>query len=395
MNVIQSSFTVPFNYQAYFTQDLFRPDNLLLCDIVQQGAGQAPAKLLIVLEGEVANSQPTLPMAITTYLTHHQQQLVQCGEIIVVGGGEGLKNDKHCLEQVYQAINTHSICRHSYIVAIGGGALLDMVGFAAATAHRGIRLIRVPTTVLAQADSAVGVKNAINYFGKKNFLGCFAPPYAVLNDFNFLTTLPQRDWLAGIAEAVKVALLKDAEFFYFIQQHASALAQRNMDKMQHVVQRCAALHIAHISGSGDPFEFGSSRPLDFGHWAAHKLEHLTAHRLRHGEAVAIGIALDTTYSYLAGYLPEAAWQQILATLQQLGFYLYEPELAEYQHLPQHSRSIFGGLREFQEHLGGELTIMLLADIGQGKEVHSVDISLYQQAIDYLATISLQVKQYAN
>ena len=93
------------------------------------------------------------------------------------------------------------------MVAIGGGAVLDAVGYAAATAHRGVRLIRVPTTVLSQDDSAVGVKNGINAFGKKNFVGSFAPPHAVLNDFDLLRTLQDRDWRAGISEAVKVALL--------------------------------------------------------------------------------------------------------------------------------------------------------------------------------------------
>ena len=96
---------------------------------------------------------------------------------------------------------------------IGGGAVLDMVSFAAAIAHRGIRVVRFPTTVLAQADSGVGVKNSINLFGKKNFVGTFVPPFAVINDFDFLETLEPRDRIAGVVEAVKVALLKDAAFF--------------------------------------------------------------------------------------------------------------------------------------------------------------------------------------
>jgi 3-dehydroquinate synthase len=206
------------------------------------------------------------------------------------------------------------------VLGIGGGAVLDMVGYAAATAHRGIRLIRVPTTVLAQNDSGVGVKNGINAFGKKNFLGTFAPPYAVLNDIDFLTTLDDRDWRSGIAEAVKVALIKDANFFEFITTNAKALARRDMDSMQHLVYRCAQLHLNHIANSGDPFEKGSSRPLDFGHWAAHKLEQLTHYNLRHGEAVAIGIALDTTYSYMAGMLSRSDWQQVLETAENIRFY---------------------------------------------------------------------------
>jgi len=161
-------------------------------------------------------------------------------------------------------------------------------------------------------------------------------------------------------------------FFDFIHEHTTALVRRDMDTMQQLIYRCAQLHLEHIAG-GDPFEKGSSRPLDFGHWAAHKLEQLTDYNLRHGEAVAIGIALDSTYSYLLGWLTYAEWQQILNTLAGLGFKLYVPELAA-------TSSLFAGLTEFREHLGGELTLTLLQHIGKGVEVHEVNMSLYQQAI---------------
>ena len=219
--------------------------------------------------------------------------------------------------------------------------------------------------------------------GKKNFLGTFAPPYAVLNDFDFLPTLDDRDWRSGIAEAVKVALIKDADFFEFIRTNTEALVRRDMNTMQQLIYRCAQLHLEHIANNGDPFEIGSSRPLDFGHWAAHKLEQLADYSLRHGEAVAIGIALDSTYSYLAGLLSLFDCQHILNTLTALGFNLYVPELIEASHQQEHPRCLFRGITEFQEHLGGELTLMLLQEIGQGVEVHSVNLSLYAQAITML------------
>jgi 3-dehydroquinate synthase len=262
-----------------------------------------------------------------------------------------------------------------------------MVGYAAATAHRGIRLIRVPTTVLAQNDSGIGVKNGINAFGKKNFLGTFTPAYAVLNDSEFLKTLGDRDWRSGIAEAVKVALIEDADFFEFITTNTEALVRRDMNAMQQLIYRCAQLHLEHIATSGDAFEAGSSRPLDFGHWAAHKLEQLTDYSLRHGEAVAIGIALDSTYSYLLGMLSWLEWQRILQTLKVLGFKLSVAELEQANRQLEGSRCLFQGLSEFREHLGGELTLMLLQRIGQGIEVHEVDLSLYKQAILLLAESS--------
>lgn len=195
-----------------------------------------------------------------------------------------------------------------------------------------------------------------------------------------MASLGDRDWRSGIAEAVKVALIKDASFFNYIRVQATALACRDMKAMQNVIYRCAQLHMNHIAKGGDPFEMGSSRPLDFGHWVAHKLEQLTDYSLRHGEAVAIGIALDSTYSYLLGLLSRLEWQQILNTLTALGFQLYVSELAANMDRPEHPHCLFRGLTEFREHLGGELTITLLQGIGKSIEVHEVDLSLYRQAI---------------
>lgn len=384
MEPLRQSFPVYYNYEVHFTKGLFEVDNLVLRNVIKNKHLQTPVKIIIVIEHRIVNTQQWLNEKIVAYIKAHCDVMNLCDAPLIIEGGEYSKNNPFLLDKIYQLINQHDICRHSYVIAIGGGALLDMVGYATATAHRGIRLIRIPTTVLAQADSGVGVKNGINYFNKKNFLGTFAPPYAVLNDFNFLTTLEDRDWLSGIAEAVKVSLIKDRSFFKFIQANASAITQqRNLKCMAELIYCSAALHMQHIANAGDPFEAGSSRPLDFGHWAAHKLEQLTQHRLRHGEAVAIGVALDSTYSYLTGLLAEEDWQQILNTLTTLGFDLYVPELEQQANIPTHPQSIFTGLTEFKVHLGGELTIMLLKNIGEGIEVHSVDIVSYQKAIAIL------------
>src|SRR5690606_29750183 len=171
-----------------------------------------------------------------------------------------------------------------------------------AIAHRGIRHLRVPTTVLSQNDSGMGVKNGINYRGKKNFVGTFSTPVAVFNDNLFLLTLDERAWLSGISEAVKVALIKDAGFFNWIERHADSLRRRDSADMDYLIFRYAELHLHHIAGA-DPFGFGSSRPLDFGRWSAHKLEQLSDFEVLHGEAVAIGIALATVYSAIIGMLP--------------------------------------------------------------------------------------------
>ncbi|MDP9324493.1 MAG: 3-dehydroquinate synthase, partial [Acidobacteriota bacterium] len=320
------------------------------------------------------------------YCAAHTNAIALSAPILVVAGGESVKNDRRHVERILEAINGASLCRHSYLVAVGGGAVLDAAGFAAATAHRGIRLIRVPTTVLSQDDSGMGVKNGVNAFGKKNYLGTFAPPFAVINDSSFLSTLSDRDWRGGATEAVKAALIRDPEFFEFLERHAAALTDRDLATMVQVIRRSAILHLQHIATGGDPFEHGSSRPLDFGHWAAHRLEQATSHRLGHGEAVGIGIALDTTYSHLAGFLGEPEWRRVINLLIALGVQIYSPSLEDHLETPEDPGCILRGLVEFQEHLGGRLTIMLLKGIGQPFDVHDIRADLIVKSIGLLKTL---------
>jgi 3-dehydroquinate synthase len=350
---------------------LFAASQTLFADTFPEGQ---LARVFFVLDSGVVAHHSELISQIKNYVAAYPSRLALVAEPLVVAGGEACKNDPDAYQQVVEATNSFGIDRHSYIAAIGGGAVLDMVGFAAAISHRGIRLIRIPTTVLSQNDSAVGVKNSINAFGKKNYLGTFTPPFAVLNDFNFLESLQDRDWASGISEAIKVALIKDLEFFEWLEKAAPTLASREMEPMKEHIIRSAQHHMDHIAGA-DPFEFGSSRPLDFGHWAAHKLEKLSDFRIRHGEAVAIGIALDSAYSFLQGRIEEGDLLRVFKVFHVLGLSLYAPELQE--------EALLQGLKEFQEHLGGTLTIMLLEKLGKGVEVHEMDANLIVKALHLL------------
>jgi 3-dehydroquinate synthase len=370
------NFQVKFSYSLHFTSGVFNSENLLLARIAAGIEGDLPKKLLLVVDDGFLAHHPKILRQAGNYCQRHRQKITLARDALVLPGGENVKNDPEYVAQIHQAIHTAGLCRHSYVVALGGGALIDTAGYAAATAHRGLRLIRLPTTVMAQADASIGVKNSINAFGKKNFLGTFAPPWMVINDVDFLPTLSPRDWLSGLAEAVKVALIKDGEFFEFLEKSAPALVNRDLRQMQQVIYRCADLHLAHITGGGDPFESGSSRPLDFGHWAAHTLENLSTYQLRHGEAVSLGIALDVTYAFLAGILPKSDWQRILALLARLGLPVGSPWLTA-------EAEILQGLEEFREHLGGLLTILLLQGIGRPVEIHEVDQKLMGVALALL------------
>ncbi|NNM31305.1 MAG: 3-dehydroquinate synthase, partial [Akkermansiaceae bacterium] len=278
-------------------------------------------------------------------------------------------------------IERNGIDRHSYLFCIGGGAFLDVIGLAAATAHRGVRLVRFPTTTLAQDDSGVGVKNGINAFGKKNFIGTFAVPYAVVNDFRFLYTQPDDACRNGLVEAVKVALVKDGAFFDWIEEHLRELWNLEPAFLEEAVERSAILHARHIALGGDPFETGNSRPLDFGHWSAHKLEQLTDFELSHAEAVSVGVALDTLYSARSGWLEAKHAERVIAVLRGLGTPVWHPALELRD--GNGKRRVFNGLEEFREHLGGELTVLMLRGVGEGFDVHELDEALLESCMDEL------------
>jgi 3-dehydroquinate synthase len=388
MDVLDQSVSLTLRYPVHFTTGLFDAGNPLLRTIVAVPGDPAPAEVAAIVDAGVLRAHPACLDRLAGYCDVHRDAIRLAGTPLVVPGGEVVKNDPQYLDAAHQAIHASGLCRHSYVLAIGGGALLDMAGYAAATAHRGIRLIRVPTTVLAQDDSAVGVKNGVNAYGLKNYFGTFAAPFAVLSDFDFLDTLESRDWLGGVSEAVKAALIRDAAFFARLEQLAPALVDRNRQAMEEVVRRSAALHLAHIATGGDPFELGSSRPLDFGHWSAHRLEALTGNRLRHGEAVAIGVALDTTYACLAGDLAVTDWQRIIDLLLALQFTLWIPELGAHLDSPDHPRSVLRGLAEFREHLGGRLTVMLLRGIGEAFDVHDIDPGVMIRSIGVLQRVEV-------
>ncbi|MCH2127699.1 MAG: 3-dehydroquinate synthase [Pirellulaceae bacterium] len=377
MNSLDASFDVPFVHRLRFTRDVLTSDSHVLTDLMETSPDQV-ARAQFWVDQQVLAARPDLPQRIRRLMAPRAAHLELVGNVQVVPGGEEVKNDIHVLERVLKVLNAADLDRRSYVVVIGGGAVLDAIGFATSIAHRGLRLIRLPTTTLAQADSGIGVKNAVNLFHKKNWIGTFSVPWGVINDVGLLKTLPDRDYRCGFAEAVKVALLKDRQFFEEIAQQTSVIAARDTDTASSVIARSAEWHLRHITQAGDPFEFLEARPLDFGHWSAHKLEALTKYELRHGEAVAIGLAIDTVYSHLQHGLPESEVHAILSCLRQLGFDLDHPLL-------HNTDLLFAGLEEFRQHLGGRLTLTMLQRIGQPVDIHEVDLKVMTTAIAQLSS----------
>jgi 3-dehydroquinate synthase len=371
--------TVDFEYPVVFTRGVFDPVNTALADMLSG----APARLLFFLDDGLVECWPELPVAIETYCNARNGHLDLLVPPERVPGGERIKNDLRILDRVGRICAEAGVDRHAYIVIVGGGAVLDAVGFAAATIHRGVRQVRLPTTTLSQGDSGVGVKNGLNRFGLKNFYGTFEPPSGVVIDFDFLDTLPRRDWLSGVAEAFKVALIRDEQLLKYLEKNAVDLLYRDRAVMEHVMSRTAELHLRHIGQSADPFERGTERPLDFGHWAAHRLEKMTSHELRHGEAVAIGIAIDLHCALKMSLISPMTLETTLNAMESCGLPLWHEVLN--RRSPDGRLEVLEGLERFRQHLGGELTLAMPDGVGKMTFVHRLPETMVEEAVDFLQT----------
>ncbi len=373
---VDIDFSVPFRHRLRFTHDCFGVDWHEVAKLFETEEG--PARVQIWIDQGVSDADPAIIDRIRSCIAATPQiEITRPPQTLI--GGEQIKTSDSAIEYLLQAIHHDGLDRRNYVLAIGGGAILDAVGYAAAIAHRGIRLIRFPTTTLAQADSGVGVKNAVNAFGKKNWKGTFAVPWAVVNDRTLLSHLSDRDFRSGFSEAIKVSLLKSPTAFNMLCQNAKRIAQRDMPIAIQAIRASVLTHLHHITHGGDPFESNEARPLDFGHWSAHKLESLCQYQLRHGEAVAIGVALDVVYSSLVHELPQTIVDRTLEAFHDLGLPTHHQKLDD--------AAIFEGLEEFRQHLGGRLTLTMIQDLGQTLQVHTVDVAKMKQAIDYLANES--------
>ncbi len=380
MKTLRQQFSVPFRYAVHLTRHAFAPENPVLRRVLRPET-DGRARVLVVVDAGLAEATPGLVRRIELYFRAHRDRLALVRKPLVVPGGENAKNGWAGVREIMVAAGSEHLDRQSYVVAAGGGSVLDMAGFAASLVHRGLRLVRIPTTVLAQNDAGIGVKNGMNDGGAKNFAGTFAPPYAVINDFEFLKTLPQREWVGGLAEAFKVAIIKDRAFFGFLCRHADALRRRDQAAMERVVHKTAALHLRHIATSGDPFEFGSARPLDFGHWAAHRLELMSNFTIGHGHAVAVGIALDSTYAMLKRLIAPGERAAIIQGLTACGLPVWSPLLERAG--ARGEPDVLAGLEQFREHLGGRLCITLPKPLGAKIEAHRISLPLMKRAIGLL------------
>jgi 3-dehydroquinate synthase len=375
---IDQRIAVPFEFPVVFTDHVFSPDNAALHSVLHRLKETGATRAILYIDAGAESAAPGLASSADAWCRTWRVALAAPPRVIP--GGEQIKNDWPAVHALTLEMLKNRLDRHAFVIIAGGGALLDAAGFAASLVHRGLRVIRIPTTALAQCDGGIGVKTGVNLAGAKNALGTFAPPFGVINDFQFLSTLPDREWRGGVAEAFKVALIRDRPFFGFLCENAPVFRQRKPGPMRHLIQQCAQLHIEHIRASGDPFEMGRARPLDFGHWSAHKIEVLSNFTIGHGDAVAAGVALDSAYAAAQGWLRDDDFERIHRALAQCGFPLWYPEMED--------PALLDGLRDFQEHLGGELCITFPDGIGRRREESRIDTDAMLAAIRRLKSMAL-------
>lgn len=378
---MRQRFEVSYDFPVYFVNGVLDEGNPLLAETMDRLEEGRKHRAVVYVDGGLSQARPELITDVKNYFHAHDDRLELAGSPIVIPGGPEAKKDWNLVKDVMWTLGNLHLDRQSYVLAIGGGNALDMIGFAASIVHRGLRLVRMPSTTLAQADAGLGVKNGMDEHGQKNFVGAFAPPFAVINDFDLLDTLSDADWISGVAEAFKVAIIKDRKFFERLRGDALALRRRDRAAMERTVRRSGEIHLNHIATSGDPFEFGSARPLDFGHWAAHRLEILSDHRLRHGHAVSIGIALDSCYAREKSLLSESELLGVLKALDDCALPTWD-DLLELRS-NDGILAVLEGIDQFREHLGGVLNVTLPDGIGRKIEVHHMNIDVIEKSVRYL------------
>ena len=274
--------------------------------------------------------------------------------VIALPDGEAHKNWE-TLNRVFDALLRAQADRRTVLVALGGGVVGDITGFAAATYQRGIMHLQVPTTLLAQVDSSVGGKTAINHELGKNMIGAFHQPVAVVADTSTLATLPERELGAGLAEVVKYGAIEDAEFLAWIERNAEALLARDVEALGHAIQRSCEIKAEVVAQ--DERETGARALLNFGHTFGHAIESATGYGTwLHGEAVAAGMALAARFSVAHGRLESADAERLLALIRRLRLPTDPPHIAPGVWLEYMGRD--------KKNEAGRVTLILLERLGR-------------------------------
>lgn len=274
-------------------------------------------------------------------------------QMVPLVGGEACKRWDMLQNVLEQMAALQILRRGDALYALGGGSVLDLVGFAASIYRRGVPLTKLPTTLIGQVDAAIGLKNAINMGGAKNLVGSFAPPYSVLLDFSLLDTLPARHWSNGIAEIIKLGLVTDAALIHELTGAGTQPAAPEGSTLRRALRRAIAGMVAQLSAN--PYEKSLQRAVDFGHWLSPQLE-MADCALLHGEAVAIDMAVSLTVALQRGLLARDDWSGATRLLSSWRLPL--------THRAVNETSIQDSLERTARHRGGVQNIPLCVGLGR-------------------------------
>jgi 3-dehydroquinate synthase len=266
------------------------------------------------------------------------------------------------VEGLAQSLVAAGADRHALIVAIGGGVVGDVGGFVAASFLRGVSLVHVPTTLVAQVDSALGGKTGVNLPEGKNLLGAFYPPRLVLADPELLATLPVREFRGGLAEVIKYGVIADEKLFAFLEKQMDAILRRDLGALEHVIRRSIAIKAQVVSK--DEKESGLREILNFGHTFGHAMESVTRYRhFQHGEAVAWGMMCAALLGHEVAGTPADVVSRIVALVRQMGPLPPWPEVKP--------REILDAMRSDKKTRGGKLRFVLARKLGQARTFDGV------------------------
>ncbi|QDZ89258.1 3-dehydroquinate synthase [Shewanella decolorationis] len=307
------------------------------------------------------------------YLKQVQDTMASFGEVsnVILPDGEQFKDLTH-LDLIYTALLQQNYGRDSVLVALGGGVIGDMTGFAAACYQRGVDFIQVPTTLLSQVDSSVGGKTAVNHPLGKNMIGAFYQPQIVIIDTECLQTLPAREFAAGMAEVIKYGIMWDAEFFQWLENNVEALKSLDTQALVYAISRCCEIKADVVSQ--DETEQGVRALLNLGHTFGHAIEAEMGYgNWLHGEAVAAGTVLAAQTAKSMGLIDESIVRRIVQLLRAFDLPVTAPESMDFDSFIQH-------MRRDKKVLGGQIRLVLPTAIGRADVFSQVPESTLEQVI---------------
>ncbi|WP_300670008.1 hypothetical protein [Desulfoluna sp.] len=378
-------FQTHHHYPVCFTTDLFAGDNQTIRQTLTQMGHDHPTRCAVFIDSGVVARNRTLIKQITRYFQKEHPFFDLCHPPFVLSGGESVKNNRRLLDEILSITHTHHLTPDGLVFLVGGGAFLDAAGSALAQCRGGIRAANIPTSTLSQCAAGIGTLRFMNACGIKNFSAIAAPPYAVFIDFSLLKTLPFEHHLSGMAEAFKMALATDAEFFSVLVKKARKIHQNDPATVEKVVYKTALLHLEKIQASSDPFSESTTGPSGLGCRVAHWLETRSGDKLTHGHALSVGVALNACYAHCTESLAEEEFSRFIHAMLTCGLPVWNRFLETRTEIGE--LELKNELIQYQENPLSNHPLMVPEGIGALKPVPRIDFDVLEKSVVMLRQLA--------